>query len=119
MSPEKPLNAKEVKFAPSNRAVAIYRMGIQSSSVPSIQNIIVGCLSSDRVLGHVNFFLFQIMDKGSEMIDFVKDRPGHDRRYAIDSETIRRLGWKPRHNFDEALKETVKHYLKNYQMYIS
>ena len=63
--------------------------------------------------------ILTIMGKGSEMIDFVKDRPGHDRRYAIDSETIRRLGWKPRHNFDEALKETVKHYLKNYQMYIS
>ena len=43
---------------------------------------------------------------------FVKDRPGHDRRYAIDASKIRReLGWAPRHAFEDGLRETVRWYL--------
>jgi dTDP-glucose 4,6-dehydratase len=45
---------------------------------------------------------------------FVPDRPGHDRRYAIDASKIRRgLGWTPRHAFEEGLRETVRWYLAN------
>jgi len=45
---------------------------------------------------------------------FVPDRPGHDRRYAIDAAKIRReLGWAPRHTFESGLGETVKWYLEN------
>jgi dTDP-glucose 4,6-dehydratase len=45
---------------------------------------------------------------------FVPDRPGHDRRYAIDAGKIRReLGWAPRHTFEEGLAETVAWYLAN------
>lgn len=48
------------------------------------------------------------------LITFVKDRPGHDFRYAIDCSKIRNeLGWKPAHNFSENLTETVKWYLNN------
>lgn len=48
------------------------------------------------------------------LITFVDDRPGHDRRYAIDPTRIREeLGWRPRHNFDEALAHTVAWYLKH------
>ena len=43
---------------------------------------------------------------------FVSDRPGHDRRYAIDASKIRReLGWQPRHTFESGLRETVRWYL--------
>ena len=43
---------------------------------------------------------------------FVPDRPGHDRRYAIDASRIRReLGWAPRHSFESGLRETVRWYL--------
>ena len=50
------------------------------------------------------------------LIKFVTDRPGHDRRYAIDSSKIReQLGWKPRHKFEQALETTVDWYLKNMQ----
>jgi dTDP-glucose 4,6-dehydratase len=45
---------------------------------------------------------------------FVPDRPGHDRRYAIDASRIRReLGWTPRHTFEDGLRETVRWYLAN------
>jgi len=48
------------------------------------------------------------------LIQFVKDRPGHDRRYAIDASKIKKeLGWTPRHNFEEALEKTVDWYLEN------
>jgi dTDP-glucose 4,6-dehydratase len=44
----------------------------------------------------------------------VPDRPGHDRRYAIDASRIRReLGWAPRHAFEDGLRETVHWYLAN------
>src|SRR5579871_605383 len=49
-----------------------------------------------------------------KLITFVTDRPGHDARYAIDAGKIgRELGWKPRHTFDEGLRETVRWYLDN------
>ncbi len=48
----------------------------------------------------------------SSLITFVTDRPGHDRRYAIDSTKIaQELGWKPQHVFEEALDRTVEWYL--------
>jgi dTDP-glucose 4,6-dehydratase len=47
---------------------------------------------------------------------FVADRPGHDRRYAIDASKIRReLGWRPRHTFESGLRETVRWYLDHRQ----
>ncbi len=50
-----------------------------------------------------------------EQISYVKDRPGHDRRYAIDASKIKtELGWKPEENFKKGLLKTVKWYLENY-----
>jgi dTDP-glucose 4,6-dehydratase len=52
--------------------------------------------------------------KYSGLITFVKDRPGHDRRYAVDSSKIRReLGWKPAHDFEGGLAATIRWYLEN------
>tara|TARA_B110000114_G_scaffold182024_1_gene220532 strand:+ start:584 stop:1612 length:1029 start_codon:yes stop_codon:yes gene_type:complete len=49
-----------------------------------------------------------------ELITFVKDRPGHDQRYAIDASKIcNELGWLPEENFDSGLKKTVSWYLNN------
>ncbi len=48
------------------------------------------------------------------LITFVKDRPGHDRRYAIDARKIEReLGWKPRETFDTGIRKTIQWYLAN------
>jgi len=49
-----------------------------------------------------------------ELITFVKDRPGHDRRYAMDARKIEReLGWKPKETFDTGIRKTVRWYLEN------
>ena len=49
-----------------------------------------------------------------QLLNFVADRPGHDRRYAIDSRKLAaELGWKPRHDFESGLQETVSWYLGN------
>jgi len=49
-----------------------------------------------------------------ELITYVADRPGHDRRYAIDATRVREeLGWRPRHSFEDGLRQTVQWYLAN------
>lgn len=57
--------------------------------------------------------ILKIMDKPEDLIEFVKDRPGHDRRYALDSAKIEKLGFEPSHNFEQALKETIEWYRNN------
>jgi dTDP-glucose 4,6-dehydratase len=52
--------------------------------------------------------------KYAELISFVKDRPGHDRRYAMDASKIsRELGWRPRESFESGLRKTVRWYVDN------
>jgi dTDP-glucose 4,6-dehydratase len=47
------------------------------------------------------------------LIEFVTDRPGHDRRYSLSSEKLRALGWSPQVRFDEGLAQTVRWYRDN------
>jgi dTDP-glucose 4,6-dehydratase len=54
--------------------------------------------------------ILTLLGKPQSLIKPVKDRPGHDRRYSVDSAKIQALGWRPRHRFDEALAETVRWY---------
>ena len=55
-----------------------------------------------------------LVGKGEELITYVKDRPGHDRRYAMDSSKARaQLGWTPSYTFEEGLEQTVTWYLEN------
>ncbi|MOA38653.1 dTDP-glucose 4,6-dehydratase [compost metagenome] len=50
----------------------------------------------------------------AEQISYVQDRPGHDRRYAIDARKLEReLGWKPAETFDSGIRKTVQWYLDN------
>ncbi len=57
-----------------------------------------------------------LMKKDENMVEYVKDRPGHDFRYSMDSTKIRKeLGWSPKIEFDKGLKNTVKWYLENEQ----
>lgn len=58
--------------------------------------------------------ILELMNKDESNIEFVKDRPGHDRRYAIDwSKINQELGWRPEVDLDTGLKITVNWYLKN------
>jgi dTDP-glucose 4,6-dehydratase len=50
---------------------------------------------------------------GEELLEYVADRPGHDRRYSLFSDKVRALGWEPRVRFDEGLRRTVDWYREN------
>ena len=54
--------------------------------------------------------ILQLTGKPETLIQPVKDRPGHDRRYSVDSKKIHQLGWTPRHRFGDALRTTVEWY---------
>lgn len=55
--------------------------------------------------------LLHLFNRGESDIEFIADRPGHDRRYALDPRRLREeLGWRPRHAFDAALRSTVDWY---------
>lgn len=54
-----------------------------------------------------------VMGRGHNLISFVKDRPGHDFRYAINSSKVKTLGWEPKFKFKTGLAQTVEWYLNN------
>ncbi|MFA5147236.1 MAG: dTDP-glucose 4,6-dehydratase [Candidatus Omnitrophota bacterium] len=75
-----------------------------------IYNIGVGGETTNLELTHA---ILDILGKGRDLIQFVKDRPGHDKRYALDISRISELGWKPEHDFRSALELTVEWYRNN------
>lgn len=78
------------------------------------ETYLVGGMTSDISNLEVIKKILKIMGKDEAFIEHVKDRPGHDRRYAVDwSKIERELGWKPEHNFDEWLEKTVEWYKNN------
>jgi dTDP-glucose 4,6-dehydratase len=81
------------------------------SGVPGqIYNIGAGNELSNRDLTER---LLALAGAGEEMIEYVEDRLGHDRRYAVDSAKVHRLGWEPAHQLDEALESTYAWYRDN------
>ncbi|OZV83641.1 dTDP-glucose 4,6-dehydratase [Micromonospora echinospora] len=76
-----------------------------------IYNIGSGAELTNRALVAV---LLELCDADWDRVEFVADRPGHDRRYSVDSTKIRtELGWTPRHDLRAALADTVDWYRKN------
>ena len=57
--------------------------------------------------------LLDILGENKDKIEYVKDRPGHDRRYSINSDKLRKLGWSPYFEFDTALNKTIDWYREN------
>jgi dTDP-glucose 4,6-dehydratase len=57
--------------------------------------------------------ILELLGKPRDLIQFVPDRPGHDRRYSIDCQKLLELGWKPEYDFQTALKKTVDWYVAN------
>ena len=73
----------------------------------------VGCNNEWTNIDIVKFILKEL-GKDEGLITFVKDRPAHDRRYAIDSAKIRKeLGWKPLMSFEDGIHQTIDWYIKN------
>ncbi len=61
----------------------------------------------------MTYLILKLLDKPESLIQPVRDRPGHDRRYAIDVSKIRGLGWEPAHTCEEAIEKTVRWYVEN------
>jgi len=57
--------------------------------------------------------ILKILGKPESLIEFVKDRPGHDFRYSLNSNKLKALGWEPKMNFEEGIASTVKWYVDN------
>ena len=61
----------------------------------------------------VVYQILEILNKPRDLVQFVADRPGHDRRYAIDATLLRGMGWAPQISFERGLVNTVEWYTKN------
>jgi dTDP-glucose 4,6-dehydratase len=58
--------------------------------------------------------ILEYLKKSDDLIQYIQDRPGHDRRYAINSSKIKNeLGWQPSYSFETAIKETIEWYIKH------
>lgn len=91
-----------------NRAVEAV---LENGKPGQIYNIGAGCEMKNI---EIIKLILSILGKSDNLIEYIADRPGHDRRYAINSTKIRQeLGWKPVFEFKEAILKTVEWYLEN------
>jgi len=81
--------------------------------VPGEVYNIGGGLENQRTQLDVAHSVLRLLGKPESLIRHVGDRPGHDRRYSIDSSKLMALGWRRTFGFDEALRATVEWYLNN------
>lgn len=65
---------------------------------------------NERMNIEITRMVLKFLNKPESLIKFTKDRKGHDRRYALDSNKIKKIGWKPKSNFEEKIKQTVEWY---------
>lgn len=80
------------------------------------ETYLVGGLNKDISNLEALKTMLEIMNLPEDKIEFVKDRPGHDRRYSVDwSKINRELGWEPSVTFEEGLKKTIEWYQNNQQ----
>lgn len=68
---------------------------------------------NEKTNEEITEIILKELGKDNNFIEYVKDRPGHDFRYALDSKKIKKLGWKPEHDFKKAIKETIEWYVSN------
>lgn len=91
-----------------NKAIEVI---LDRGKIGEVYNI--GANEEKRNIEIVKLILSQL-GKSEDLIEFVKDRPGHDKRYAINSNKIRNeLGWEAKHSFNIAMKVTIDWYLRN------
>src|SRR5690606_35380361 len=83
---------------------------LEKGEVGEIYNIGAGNETPNRVLVDKLLAIFGV---GEERVDYVPDRPGHDRRYSVNIDKVTALGWRKKHTLDEALEATVERYRNN------
>jgi dTDP-glucose 4,6-dehydratase len=83
---------------------------MQEGEIGKIYNIASGV---EKTNIEITRTILKELGKPESLINYVKDRLGHDRRYSLDCAKIRKLGWKPNHAFEEALKITIQWYIEN------
>jgi dTDP-glucose 4,6-dehydratase len=85
-------------------------LALRQGVAGEIYNIGAGNETPNRVLVDK---LLALLDRGEDLVEYVPDRLGHDRRYSVDITKITALGWQRRRSLDEALAETVEWYRDN------
>lgn len=83
---------------------------LHNGKIGEVYNIGSGVEKSNL---EITGIILKELSHGKEMIEFVKDRPAHDMRYSVDFSKLKNLGWKPEYSFDEAIRETIRWYIKN------
>ncbi|MBN1543338.1 dTDP-glucose 4,6-dehydratase, partial [candidate division KSB1 bacterium] len=83
---------------------------IERGTIGQAYNIGAG---NERTNLEITDFILKALDKPENLKTFVTDRPGHDRRYSVDTAKIRQLGWLPKHDFQMAMQNTVNWYVAN------
>jgi dTDP-glucose 4,6-dehydratase len=102
------LNQRDWLYVDDHCAGVLLALG--AGAVGEIYNIGAGNETPNRVLVDK---LLALLAGGDEMVEYVEDRLGHDRRYSVDISKITALGWRKRRTLDEALEETVDWYRAN------
>ncbi len=103
------LNVRDWLYVEDNcRAIATVML---KGKLGEIYNIGGNC---ERTNIYITKTILKILDRPLSMIKYVKDRPGHDRRYALNISKIRRqLGWQPKYRFEDGIRKTILWYLDN------
>ena len=83
---------------------------LQNGSDGEIYNIGGG---EEKTNLEITDLILKLLEKDESMIEYVKDRPGHDFRYSLDISKLKRLGWSPVYKFEDALEATVNWYVEN------
>jgi len=89
-------------------------MVLNEGRIDEIYNIATG---NEKTNLEVASFILKELGKPESLITFVEDRPGHDRRYSLDTTKIEGLGWKPIYTFEDALTKTINWYLVNERLW--
>jgi len=83
---------------------------LRKGKVGEVYNVGAG---NEKTNLEVASLILEKLDKPKSLIEFVKDRPGHDFRYSLNFRKIMKLGWRPRTSFEEGLDRTVTWYREN------
>ena len=85
-------------------------VALHQGQVGEIYNLGTGIETFNIDMAHL---ILKLLNKPASLIQHVKDRAGHDRRYSINCDKIKALGWESSHDFERALEKTVKWYVEN------